>query len=138
MGAKATIGFYKYNPNRPKWAINLGGLMQGFGPFLGISSIFFAFAISNQYGLALGIVCGIVIFVLAILCWVGGRRIALGKIPSQKDVDPNMVKLVAKLRARGVSDEEIVDALRAAKNGTPVETVAKSLMEKASKSQKKR
>lgn len=85
MGVKVPIGYYKYNPNRPKWAINLGGLMQGLSPFLGISSIFFAIIISNQYSLAGGIFCGIAIFAAAILCWVGGRRLALGKTVSRKD-----------------------------------------------------
>jgi hypothetical protein len=137
MGVKVPIGYYKYNPNRPKWAINLGGLMQGLSPFLGIFSVLFAIIISNQYGLPAGIFCGIAIFAAAVLFWFGGRRLALGEAPVAKNVDPDMIKLIAKLRARGVSDQEIVSALHATKNGTPVEEVVKKLTEKAPKTRKK-
>ena len=131
MGTKKTIGFYFYNPNRPTWAINLGGLLQGLSFFFGLCGLG-AFGMGFSFPPAF---IGFAVFAaLTIVCQLVGRRLALGKKHDPKSkADPATVELVAKLRERGVSDKDIVEAVRAVKSGEPAEKVIKHLKTKASK-----
>lgn len=135
MGTKKTIGFYFYNPNRPTWAINLGGILQGLSFFFGLCGLG-AFGMGFSFPPAF---IGFAVFAaLTIVCQLVGRRLSLGKKPkpsskTQQKADPAMVELVAKLRERGVSDEDIVEAVRAVQNGEPAEKVIKQLKTKAGK-----
>ncbi len=131
MGTKKTIGFYFYNPNRPTWAINLGGLLQGLSFFFGLCGLG-AFGMGFSFPPAF---IGFTVFAaLTIVCQLVGRRLALGKKQNPKSkADPATVELVAKLRERGVSDKDIVEAVRAVKSGEPAEKVIKHLKTKAGK-----
>ena len=131
MGTKKTIGFYFYNPNRPTWAINLGGLLQGLSFFFGLCGLG-AFGMGFSFPPAF---IGFAVFAaLTIVCQLVGRRLALGKKQDPKSkADPATVELVAKLRERGVSDKDIVEAVRAVKSGEPADPAIKPLKTKAGK-----
>ena len=128
MGTKKTIGYYRYNPNRPTWAINLGGILQGLSFFFGfcaVTALVFAFRAPIVWLGVAGFTA------LTIICQLSGRRLAIGKkqksVPNSQKVDPALVELIGKLRERGVSDKDIADAFRAVKSG---EMSAKSVAEK--------
>ena len=133
MGTKKTIGFYFYNPNRPTWAINLGGILQGLSFFFGLCGLG-AFGMGFSFPIAF---VGFAVFAaLTVICQLVGRRLALGKksVPKKShEVDPAMVELVSKLRARGVPDNDIAEAVRAVQNGESPDKVIKQLKTKASK-----
>ena len=74
MGTKKIIGYYTYNPNRPKWAINLGGILQGLSFFFGLCAIYALFLF---WPAAIGFVA------LVVVCQLSGRRLAIGKKPNQ-------------------------------------------------------
>ena len=132
MGTKKTIGFYFYNPNRPTWAINLGGLLQGLSFFFGLCGL-------GAFGMGFSFVpafIGFAVFAaLTIICQLVGRRLALGKKPATKTQKPDQatVELVANLRKRGVPDKDIVEAVRAVQNGKTAEEVIKQLKTKTKK-----
>lgn len=76
MGTKKVIGYYRYNPNRPKWAINLGGILQGLSFFFGfcaVTALIFAFRAPIVWLGVLGFAA------LTVLCQLSGRRLAIGK-----------------------------------------------------------
>lgn len=132
MGTKKTIGFYFYNPNRPTWAINLGGILQGLSFFFGLCGLG-AFGMGFSFPPAF---IGFAVFAaLTIACQLGGRRLALGKkqVSDSSKVDPAVIELVSKLRERGVPDKDIVTAVRAVQSGESPEKVIKQLKTKASK-----
>ena len=82
MGTKKTIGFYFYNPNRPAWAINLGGILQGLSFFFGLCGLG-AFGMGFSFPPAF---IGFAVFAaLTIACQLGGRRLALGKKQKPED-----------------------------------------------------
>ena len=137
MGTKKTIGYYRYNPNRPTWAINLGGILQGLSFFWGFCAVccLVFFFQSIQYGTitTLYIFLGFLALVtLVVFNQVVGKKLAIGKdyhprLPfagrknsgSKKTSqgDPALTELIGKLRERGVPDKDIADALRAVKSG---------------------
>lgn len=132
MGTKKTIGFYFYNPNRPTWAINLGGILQGLSFFFGLCGLG-AFGMGFSFPPAF---IGFAVFAaLTIACQLGGRRLALGKkqTSNSSKADPATVELVSKLRERGVSDKDIVTAVRAVQSGESPDKVIKQLKTKAGK-----
>ena len=153
MGTKKIIGYYRYNPNRPSWAVNLGGVMQGLSFFWGFCAIccLVFFFQSIQYGtistfyLFLGFLA---LVALVVFNQIVGKRLAIGKnyhprLPfTRKECgsstkasqpDPAIVELVSKLRARGIPDKDIFEAVRATMNDGSLASVAKHLDKKAVK-----
>lgn len=81
MGTKKIIGQYAYSKDRPKWAVTVGGIMQGISYFWGLCAVYCLLAqIGARDDERVPFLVAFVIFVVLVVAnQIIGRRLAIGK-----------------------------------------------------------